>query len=897
MYGLLRRFLTRCPRQILFLCSLLLVLGLGLPSHYFWTSAAVAQDRSPAQLVQVGVNAYRAGDYADAIATWTLALETYPTDALAERALINANLARAYQHMGDTKAAIDAWGAAADAYEQNNQPTQFGRMQTEQAQVYISLGQHQRAAALLCGSEPAVLTQQAAEVTVNCAGGAYAIAQAAADWVGQAAALGSLAETYRLRGLYEQAQALLKSSLELVQTHHLKQYEAPIFNGLGNIYARLSEVVTRRAESAELLNVMDRQGSVAEKLREEAKDNQTMALGYFDKAIKAARQQQDRETELRSHLSVLSFIQLQANQDNNDATIASRQRLEQLINQLPNSRETAYAAIALAKSYQTTHHDFSCDKHLDSPLVQTWLEAGRDIAVQIKDDRAQSFALGELGHLEECRGNLDYAAQLTNQAQLAASNALESNDSLYLWEWQIGRIHWRQNQSEKALAAYAQAIATLERIRTDILTADRELQFDFRDTVEPVYRQYIELQLEAPSEIAATKQVVPVSNTRISEILKTVDSLRLAELQNFFGSDCVLVSSEGARARLLKGESQTVVISSIVLPNRTVLIANFPNGAAKIAGIEDSEALRQTANEFRRSLKRFRDLTAYDKSLAQQLYQQLIGEFEADLTAANINTLVFVHDGFLRNIPIAALHDGDQYLIQRYAVTTTPSLSLTASRADRRRGFRALAVGLSQETITESGREFPALNFVPSELESVSEQLPGSKTLLDGNFTLKQLKAALQEGRYPILHLATHGQFSTIPEDTFVVTGSSDSEASGELTFGQLENLIREAAPNADPIDLITLTACETATGDDRATLGLAGVAIRAGARSAIASLWKVNDETAAQLIDNFYQNLKNPSFSKAQALQTAQIAAIDAADEDKNPGYWAPLILVGNWQ
>lgn len=147
------------------------------------------------------------------------------------------------------------------------------------------------------------------------------------------------------------------------------------------------------------------------------------------------------------------------------------------------------------------------------------------------------------------------------------------------------------------------------------------------------------------------------------------------------------------------------------------------------------------------------------------------------------------------------------------------------------------------------------------------------------------------------MHLATHGQFSTIPDDTFVVTGANESGLAEELTFGQLEALVRDASPNAELISLITLTACETATGDDRATLGLAGVAVRAGAQSAIASLWKVNDETAAQLVNDFYKHLKNPSFSKAQALQTAQIDAINAASESQNPGYWAPLILVGSWQ
>ena len=108
-----------------------------------------------------------------------------------------------------------------------------------------------------------------------------------------------------------------------------------------------------------------------------------------------------------------------------------------------------------------------------------------------------------------------------------------------------------------------------------------------------------------------------------------------------------------------------------------------------------------------------------------------------------------------------------------------------------------------------------------------------------------------------------------------------------------LEALIRENSSSTGPIELIALTACETGVGDDRSTLGLAGVAIRAGARSAIASLWLIDDATTATLVSNFYQGLKDPLLNKAQALQLAQINAIQS---NLHPGKWAPLILVGNW-
>ena len=325
------------------------------------------------------------------------------------------------------------------------------------------------------------------------------------------------------------------------------------------------------------------------------------------------------------------------------------------------------------------------------------------------------------------------------------------------------------------------------------------------------------------------------------------------------------------------------------------VIARFPGGESRVIWIDDLTQLQQTVNQYRSGLKRY-VVRTYDPAPAQQLYAQLIQPFEAELTASGTNTLVFVHDGFLRNIPMAALYDGQQYLIQRFAVATTPSLSLTAPAAEGR-DLRVLALGLSQPAVMDTGRQFPGLKSVPAELAFIAEELPGSTTLLNQEFTIDRLEQTLGTNTYPILHLATHGQFSTIPEDTFVITGPEADGTSRELTFGQLEVLLRQTSPNADPIDLITLTACETATGDDRATLGLAGVAIRAGARTAIASLWKVDDAAAAQLIRDFYANLQNSSFSKAQALQMAQIAAIERAGTQTNPGTWAPLILVGNWQ
>lgn len=886
MYRPLHRFLVRPLLWTLFCLGLLLTFLLGHPTQHFTGNSAVAQTQMPEPLVQQGVSAYQAGDYQQAIALWSQAIPLYSSEAQADRAMVYANLARAQQQIGETQGAIASWEAAAADYQASDDATQYGRMLTEQAQVYISIGQHQRAAALLCGEELAVLSD--GESAVNCPAGAYSVAQVTTDVVGQATALGSLAETYRLRGDYETALVVLETGLDLVATRdELAQYEAPMRNSLGNTHARLAQVKLRRAEASELLG----NEKVASRLKAEAEENQQAALQAFASAATLANNQSDQATELRSQLSLLSLYQPPI--DKSEGRIESQNRIAQLIAQLPASRETAYAAISLAKSYRTTRQDFACSGLQGQERTQRWLATGLQIAEQIGDERAKSFALGELGHLAECRGDTTQAFRLTEQAQLAASNALESADSLYLWEWQTARLYRKEDEVDQAITFYQQAISTLESIRTNILTADRDLQFDFRDTVEPVYRQYIELQLAQTTDGLATKQL-SASGTNINEALQTIDALRLAELQNFFGDDCVLVAAADARDLLLADDTPTTILTSIVLTDQTALIANFPDGTTKQFWVGDTTELRSSADEFRAVLVRFTD-RVFDRSSSETLYQQLIAPLEPDLERTKTQTLVFVQDGFLRNIPMSALHDGDQYLIQKYAVATTPALSLTAPRSSSR-DFRALAVGLNQEIATESGYEFNDLGAVDDELKAVSVQLPGSRTLLNEEFTVERFREALRENRYSILHLATHGQFSTVPEETFVITGPNDAGFAEEITFNQLEALIREFVPNDKPIELITLTACETATGDDRSTLGLAGVAIQAGARSAIASLWRLDDRTAASLVPNFYEKLRDPSLSKAQALQLAQVAEIEA-DPRANPGRWAPLILVGNWQ
>ena len=265
-------------------------------------------------------------------------------------------------------------------------------------------------------------------------------------------------------------------------------------------------------------------------------------------------------------------------------------------------------------------------------------------------------------------------------------------------------------------------------------------------------------------------------------------------------------------------------------------------------------------------------------------------------------TLVFVMDGSLRTMPVAALHDGRQFLIEKYAVATVPSLRLTRLEERDRKNTRVIAMGLSEEM-----QGFAPLPAVKVEISNIVSLLQQGRAVLNEGFTVNNLQALRQQDRPSIIHLATHAQFLS---DT----------ASGAFIQMWNERLPISRIPKLrfnDPlVEMLTLSACQTALGQN---LGIAGLAAQSGARSVLASLWTVSDAGTAPLMIKFYEDFKDAP-SKALSLQEAQQALIrgnvrlvngqilgtkrgvvplgrDTLNADlKHPFFWAPFILVGNW-
>ena len=365
------------------------------------------------------------------------------------------------------------------------------------------------------------------------------------------------------------------------------------------------------------------------------------------------------------------------------------------------------------------------------------------------------------------------------------------------------------------------------------------------------------------------------------EARNTVELLKGAELQDYFQDDCV-AALKAKTTGIDKLAPHTAALYPIILPDRLELLVSLPDGMKRYTTPVDGDRVTGEIRIFRRLLEK--KTTHEYLPHAQQLYDWIIRPIEAELKRQDVKTLVIVPDTALRTVPMAALYDGKQFLIERYAIATEPGLTLVDPRPIERKHVELLVAGL-----TESVQGFPPLPYVAREIREIDELYPGAVVLENQNFVTPKVESELKEKPFSIVHVASHAEFSKDISKTFLLTYNS------KLDMNEIEKLLAPTKFRKNAVELLTLSACQTAAGDDRAALGLAGVAVKAGARSAVATLWLVNDPAAAQLTSDFYRQLKNPSVSKAKALQEAQLSLL----KDRrywHPGYWSPFLLIGTW-
>jgi CHAT domain-containing protein len=497
------------------------------------------------------------------------------------------------------------------------------------------------------------------------------------------------------------------------------------------------------------------------------------------------------------------------------------------------------------------------------------------IAKNIGDARTQSYALGHLGHLYETEHRYGEALSLSRQAVFTAQSA-NAPESLYRWQWQMGRVLASSNKLDEAIAAYRSSTYSLEPIRLEVALAAQAPGSSGRESMRPLYVEYADLLLHR----AALMDEGSDSQGYLKAARDAVEASKAAELRDYFHDQCV-DAVQGRVTSLEAISPTTAIVYTIVFTDRTELLVSLPTGLKRISVPVSSARLTEEVRAFRRRLET-RTSREYLVN-AQQLYNWLVRVLEPDLAASKIDTLVFVPDGPLRTIPMAALHDGKHFLISKFAIATTPGMNLTDPHPINRAKVSVLSSGL-----TEATQGFPPLPHVLMELQTI-RALYGGDQLINEAFIVPSLEKELKERRISVLHIASHGRFEKDVAHSYILTYDD------KLTMERLDQYVGLFKFRQDPLELLTLSACETAMGDDQAALGLAGVAIKAGARSALATLWSINDKASSALVAEFYRQLSDASVSKAMALQRAQLKMLQGGAYD-HPAYWSPFLLLNNW-
>lgn len=882
------------------LITTLMILGLALGSlatanqsiHPPLTPMSVSSIEG-AQWLEQGRTEYQAGHFAEAVVLWQKAIQSFRRqDDRPQQAIALSNLALAYHQLGQwseanqaiakslelieaPKAAISdpkilaqalmtqgklqltqghaeqaliTWRKAATVYEQVADASGVVRSSIQQSHALRVMGLHPQARERLEQADVALKEQPDSQL--------------------KAAVLLSLGDTLRLMGDLPKAKEVLQQSLFIYEHQQVRSRRdiAAVQLSLGNTaYAQLLKLKNTNSNRQKDIQALSKE-----------------AWKHYEQAWNEAT---DVLTRLQAQLNQLRLL---IETDARSQALALADQLRSPLANLPASRTTVYARVdfgqSLLKLERQQAFTVGFTRLTDvAKLLAIAVQQSR----QLGDQRAESYALGYLGQIYQQTQQWTEAQHLTEQA-LQLAEATHASEVTYRWQWQIAQLLAQQGKQTEAEKVYTETINSLNRLRKELVGSNLDVQFSFRESVEPIYRQFVKLLLSDQEH---------VNQDKLKQARDVIESLQLAELDNFFQEACLV----GQAIEIDQIDVQAAVFYPIILPDRLEVILALPQQPlrryTKVIAQSDLEA---KLDLMRRSLGRTSSKTER-LAIAQQLYDWLIRPAESALADSNIKTLTFVLDGSLRNLPMAALHDGQRFLVEKYSLGLTPGLRVRPPNPLVKPQLKVLMGG-----VTEARQDFAPLPGVKVEIEEIQRKLP-AEVLLNQEFTRVALQNEMRATPFPIVHLATHGQFSSDAENTFILTWDS------RINARQLGDLLRQRQQNdRHPLELLVLSACETAQGDRRATLGLAGLAVRSGARSTLAALWPVDDQSTRLLMTRFYQGLLQPGMTKAEALRRAQVGLLKGemdgaenpvrggesrvAPEFSHPYYWAPFVLVGDW-
>lgn len=700
-------------------------------------------------------------------------------------------------------------------------------------------------------------------------------AEKTGDKLTQAMAAAALGHNYYLARNNAKAQPLLERARNLVKPLNAPDLAALIDDYLGLLYLSLQQ-----PEQAAL---------------------------SFNNALKNAQ---------LTHNNAL-ILGIQVNQAELEADAASRLQLLENISTAVLKLNEAPIKIKLLLAIGEQLVAMSSDDLTNAQLLKASYQVLNN-AYQLADAnhqiRLRSQAEGYLGRLYAAQNRHQDALRWLDKAIFDAQQ-VHATDLLMRWEMQSGKVFQATANNAAAMQAYTHAVQHLTDIRYSVPATLHNGHSSVKDIIDPIYRGLADTLLLQAANTASSE----AKQLLLRQAIDAMETIKQSELEEFFNDRCLVGDDTiiNLKDALLP---EIGIIYPIILPDRVELLfragesSQFEQKSIAVSSKEVTGAAAEMAQYLRDGQGNYRPA-------ARKLYNWLFKAYDSTLKAKGITTVVYLPDGFLRQIPFAALLNDKKFAIEDYAIVTLPRLTLKKPVA-RDQHPHALIAALSKPDgasidellqspvggvlgergitelpeITVQGEapkmtrallvEKLSLPSINTEVSDIQKNTVNT-TLLNQTFTVGEFKESLETGNYSIIHVASHGYFGKNAADSFVMTYDRN------LKLSEFESLLSDKRIKKNSIDLLTLSACQTAEGDDHALLGFSGMAIKTNARSAIGTLWPVSDVATATLMKDFYANLNTQP--KALALQQAQLALLKNNDT-KHPYYWSPFVLVGNW-
>ena len=838
------------------------------------------------------------------------------------------NLGRAYNNLGQYRQAIEfSQQSLVIAREIGSRQVEAKSLRNL-GSAYYFLGQYQKAIEFF---------QQS-----------LAISREIGDRQQEAKSLGNLGGAYYSLGEYQKAIEFVQQSLAIARQIGDRQWEATSLNNLGRAYDSLGQyqkaIEFYQQSLAIAREIGDKKG---EALPLNNLGGAYYSLGQYQKAIEFYQQSLvirreigDRQGEAASlgSLGIAYYVLGQYRQ-----AIEFHQQSLAIEREIGNRQGEASSLGSLGIAYYALgQYQKAIEFHQQSLAIRR----------EIGDREGEGIALNNIGIL--------LAQQ--NQPELAIIFYKQSVNVTEAIRRDIQGLSKEQQQSyTETIADTYRNLADLLLKQDRILEAQRVLDLlkvqELEDYLRNVrgsdnsaqglaerspeqqikkgYEVILDKAIQLGKELSQLESIPPSKRTevqrqRVIELRKNEQEIT-QQFQDFLKSPQVTAliaqlrqttggqnfdlenNATNIQDNLKKLQPNAVILYPFVLDDRLelVLVTPYAPPIRRTVAVKREE-LNQAIVEFRTALK---NPSTNAKIPAQKLYNWLIKPLENDLTQADAKTIIYAPDGQLRYIPLAALYDGKQWLVQKFSINNITAVSLTDFNTKPQQKLKVFAGAFANGSYSfqVGGQQFAfrGLEYAGVEVENLARTVPDTTKVLDKQFNPDTV---LQMNDYSVVHLATHAAFVTgQPENSFILFGDGKP-----ATFRDIE---KWRFPN---VDLVVLSACETGLGDKlgdgREILGFGYQMQRTGARAAIASLWSVDDGGTQALMNAFYGTLETGKITKAQALQKAQIALITGdkkamggqrgiivvrpvdnqsptvvTNRLSHPYYWASFILIGN--